>query len=46
MAKEHPNPDYLYSKLLFQGLTRVREKLAIIVIDNEDVFGKILNIIC
>ena len=46
MAKEHPNPDYLYSKLLFQGLTRVREKLAIIVIANEDVFEKILNIIC
>lgn len=44
-AKEHPNPDYLYIQLLFQGLTRVREKVALIVIDNPDVFEKILGLL-
>ena len=43
-AYEHPNPDYLYAKLLFQEMTRVREKLCIIVIDNLPVFKAILKI--
>ncbi|QIK86622.1 ATP-binding protein [Erysipelothrix sp. HDW6B] len=42
---KHPNPDYLYYKLLFQGLTRVRENLAIIVVNNYTVFEKMLSII-
>ena len=41
----HPNPDYLYDKLLFQGITRVREKLAIIVLDNPKLFLQILQIL-
>lgn len=41
----HPNPDYLYDKLLFQGITRVREKLAIVVLENIDVYAKLLKII-
>ena len=41
----HPNPNYLFGKLLFQGLTRTREKLALIVIDNFELFGKIINAI-
>lgn len=45
VAKTHPNPDYLYTKLLFQGLTRVREKLAVIVLNNPDVFSNILSIL-
>ena len=44
-AIEHPNPNYLYRQLLFQGVSRVREKLAIIVIDNPDVFAKVLSIL-
>ena len=44
-AKYHPNPDYLYRQLLFQGLSRVREKLAIVILDNPDVFKKALKII-
>lgn len=44
-AIEHPNPDYLYKKLLFQGVTRVREKLVLIVIDNQPVFENILNLL-
>lgn len=43
-ARIHPNPDYLYRNLLYQGLSRVREKLALIVIDNPDLFIKILSI--
>jgi hypothetical protein len=45
VARTHPNPDYLYRQLLFQGLTRVREKLAIIILNNQDVFSSILSII-
>lgn len=30
-ARQHPNPDYLFNQLLYQGLTRVRSKLALIV---------------
>lgn len=30
-ATEHPNPDYLFTQLLYQGLTRVRSKIAIVV---------------
>lgn len=41
----HPNPNYIYSQLLLQGLTRTREKLTIIIIDNENLFKKILSII-
>ena len=45
VALEHPNPDYIYQKLLFQGLTRVRQKLAIIVIQNQPLFKNILSIL-
>lgn len=45
LAKHHPNPDYLYRQLLFQGLSRVRERLAIVVLDNPDLFEKALGIL-
>ena len=45
VAMEHPNPDYIYQKLLFQGLTRVRQRLAIIVIQNQMLFKNILSIL-
>lgn len=41
----HPNPDYLYPNLFYQGITRVREKLAIIVVDNLELFSKIATIL-
>lgn len=41
----HPNPNYLYRQLLFQGMSRVRERLAIIIVDNQDVFQKALGIV-
>lgn len=45
VADEHPNPDYLFRQLLFQGVTRVREKLVIVVIKNEELFKNIIGIL-
>lgn len=36
--------DYLYPNLFYQGISRVREKLAIIVVGNEPLFGKMAGI--
>lgn len=43
-AREHPNPDYLFEKLFYQNITRAREKLCIIVVQNIDLFEKLLII--
>lgn len=43
-AKTHPNPDYLYKKLLFQGISRARERLCLIIVGNKDLFQQINNI--
>lgn len=40
----HPNPDYLYPKLFYQGVSRVREKLALVVVRNAELFKKIVSI--
>lgn len=34
-AKLHPNPDYIFTKLLYQGLTRARSDIAIVITDTE-----------
>lgn len=41
----HPNPDFLYTKLLYQGLTRAKECLAIVIVNDRKLFNKILSII-
>ena len=41
----HPNPDYLYPNLFYQGVTRVREELAIIIVNTPELFEKITSII-
>ena len=41
----HPNPNYLYPNLFYQGVTRVREKLSIIVVNNAVLFAKICRIV-
>ncbi len=41
----HPNPDYLYPNLFYQGITRVREKIALIVVDAPELFEKISSIV-
>lgn len=45
-AYAHPNPDYLFTQLLFQGVTRAREHLALIVLDNPEVFETLTKILC
>ena len=42
-GKAHPNPDYLFEKLLYQGLTRVRSKIALVVM-SEAILQKILQL--
>ena len=44
-SHSHPYDNYLYRQLLFQGLTRTRERLAIIVWDNKPVFKELLSIV-
>lgn len=41
----HPNPDYLYPNLFYQGITRVREKIALVVVDAPELFEKIASIV-
>lgn len=40
---KHPNSDYLYTSLLYQGLTRTRNELAL-VITQESLFSSILDL--
>ena len=44
-AYRHPNPDYLYTKMLFQALTRCREKLAIIIVGDRVLFNTVFSIV-
>lgn len=41
----HPNPDYLYPNLFYQGITRVREKIALVVVEAPELFEKISSIL-
>lgn len=41
----HPNPDYLYPNLFYQGITRAREKLAIIIVETPELFEKMASIV-
>lgn len=41
----HPNPDYLYPNLFYQGITRVREKIALVVVGAPELFEKISSIV-
>lgn len=40
----HPTGDYYYRKMLFQALTRARERIAIIVVGDLELFKKINSI--
>lgn len=44
-GKQHPNPDYLYPNLFYQGITRVREKIALIVVNAPLLMDRIASII-
>ncbi len=41
----YPNPDYLYPNLFYQGITRVREKLSLIILKQPDLFRQISGIL-
>ena len=41
----HPKPEYLYPILFYQGVTRVREKLAIIVVNSPELFRNVVSIV-
>ena len=43
-GKEHPNPDLLFYKLLYQAISRAREKLCVLIVENYKLFSDILNI--
>ena len=43
-GKEHPNPDYLFPKLFYQNISRARERLCIIVLNNPKMFRQLLKI--
>lgn len=38
-AREHPNPNYLFPKLFYQNITRAREKLCFVIVDNPLLYG-------
>lgn len=44
-AGNQAETDYLYHQFLYLGLTRVKEKLAIIVVENQPLLKKILTIL-
>ena len=43
-SPKHPNPNYIFSKLFYQGITRAREKLAIIVHRNPELYRTLIKI--
>lgn len=43
-AKQHPNPDYIFTKLLYQGITRARSDLALILTD-KDLLKNIIELV-
>lgn len=43
-GKEHPNSDLLFYKLLYRAISRAREKLCVLVVENYKLFSDILNI--
>lgn len=44
LGNAHPNPDYSYYRLLFQSVSRTREKLCIVIIGEQELFEKVLSI--
>lgn len=43
-GREHPNPDYLFPRLFYQNISRTREKLCLVILNNPDMFEKLLKI--
>lgn len=45
VGASHTHPDYLYVQMLYQSVSRAKEKLCIIVRENEALFRELLGII-
>lgn len=43
-SKTHPNPNFIFSKLFYQGITRARIKLAIIVLRKPSLYKQLVQI--
>lgn len=43
-ARTHPNPDYIFPKLFYQNISRAREKLCIVVLNNKELFDKLIKL--
>lgn len=43
-SKDHPNPNYIFSKLFYQGITRARLKLAIVIVRNSELYKTLISI--
>ena len=44
MGKAHPNPDYLFTRLFYQNVTRARVRLCIVVLNNPEVLRTLIKI--
>ena len=44
-GEEHPGEDYLYVQLLYQNVSRAKEKLCVIVQDNAPVFRELVGVV-
>lgn len=44
-ASNHVHQNYLLKPMLLQGVTRTRNKLVLVVVNNKDVFEKLLSIL-
>lgn len=44
-ANSHPYTNYLYDRMLYQNLTRAREKLCLIIMGNKDLFLTIIGML-
>ncbi len=45
ISKDIPGSEYVYTRLLYQEVTRVRKKLCVVVIDSQELFERILEIL-
>ena len=43
-SKKHPNPNYISSKLFYQGITRARTHLSIVVLRNPNLYQQLIKI--
>lgn len=43
-AKKHSNPDYLYTQLFYQAVTRARKKLALVIGNAPELYSEIISI--